>query len=169
MIKLTATPESRQDIEELAAFFQGLKSPTLYMRQILGDTVRGLFEEHFDNEGSRSAFSWEGLKDRTRAERRREGYGAEHPILVRSGYYKNSFTNLGAPDNFEQLVTRGDGWTMEFGSDDFRVNELEGGRDNMAARPVTLLDDSEESEIGDVLDRLFRQAADDMGMMRGAA
>lgn len=168
MITLIATDESRQDVEELAAFFEGLKSPTISMRQEVGDVVRSLFGEHFDNEGSRSAFSWEGLKDRTRAERRREGYGAEHPILERSGYYKRSFTTFGAPDNFEQLITRDSGWTLELGSSDFRVTELEGGRSDMTARPVTLLDSSEEEDIGDTLDRLFQQAADDMGLMRGA-
>lgn len=167
MITLTATEESRQDVAELAAFFEGLNSPTITMRQELGDTVRRLFGEHFEQEGSRSSFSWAKLEDRTREERRREGYGAAHPILVRSGYYKNSFTTLGAPDNFEQLITRTNGWTLELGSDDFRVNELEGGRPDMDARPVTLLDSSEEEDIGNTLDRLFQQAADDMQLLRG--
>ncbi|MBT9173438.1 MAG: hypothetical protein DDT21_01839 [Syntrophomonadaceae bacterium] len=167
MIKLTATPKSRQDINELAAFLQSLNTPTPGMRKRLGDVVRGLFAFRFINEGSPSG-QWASLKDRTRIERIREGYGAAHPILERSSDYRRSFTDLANADNYEMTILRPDGWTMKFGSSDWRVSELEGGRSDMEARPVTLLENSEEDDIGDALDRLFQQAADDLGMARGA-
>ena len=167
MIKLIATPESRQDVNELAAFFDSLKSPTVSMRQELGDVVRGLFAFRFINEGGPGS-GWAPLKDWTQQERIREGYDPFHPILEREGDYRRSFTDPGNADNYEMTILRGNGWTMEFGSDDWRVTELEGGRPDMAARPVTLLEDSEESDIGNMLDRLFQQAADDMQLLRGA-
>lgn len=166
MIKLTATQESRQDVKELAAFLQSLNKPTPEMQRGVGDVVRSLFQRRFDNEGGPGS-RWVGLAVATMQEREEEGYGAAHPILRRSGEYEFSFTDLGRGDNIENLITRQSGWTLELGSGDERVAELEGGRDDMVARPVTLLEDSEESEIGDVLDRLFQQAADNLGMTRG--
>ena len=166
MLKLTATPESRQDVKELAAFFDSLRSPTPGMQKGVGDVVRSLFERRFDNEGGPGGH-WVGLARMTQLDREEQGYNPLHPILQRTGEYKFSFTDLGRSDNIENLITRQDGWTLELGSSDWRVNELEGGRSDMAARPVTLFDDSEEEDIGDVLDRLFQQAADDMGVVRG--
>ena len=159
MIKLTATPESRQDVKELAAFFEGLNRPTPDMRKSVGDIVRYLFEQRFGNEGGPGS-PWAELRKRTIDER-----GNDHPILQRTGEYNFSFTDLGGLDNVEQLVTRGSGWTLELGSSDSRVEELEGGRTSptfMAERPVTLLGDGEESEIGDELDIMFGEMADKM-------
>ena len=167
MITLTATEESRQDINELAAFFEGLSNPTIDMRKQVGDVVRSLFANHFAEEGSDVSGPWADLKESTRIERKMEGYNPDHPILERSGYYRESFTNPGAPDNLELLVQHKSGWTMELGSEDWRVKELEGGRPRMFARPVTKLSGSERDEIGDVLDSLFQQAADDMEILRG--
>lgn len=170
MIRLIATEESRQDVEELAAFFQSLNTPTPQMQKGVGDIVRSLFERRFDNEGGPGS-RWVELHPTTIDEREEEGYGPAHPILQREGEYKMSFIDQGGFDNIETLITRGNGWTLELGSGDWRVGELEGGRSAptfMTPRPVTLLEDSEESEIGDVLDRLFQQAADDMNMLRGA-
>lgn len=168
MITLIATEESRQDIEELAAFFEGLNSPTISMRQEVGDVVRRLFGEHFDSEGSPVSGPWADLQKSTQIERLFQGYGGAHPILERDGNYRRSFTDFLSSDNIDTLITRPTGWTLELGSGDWRVAELEGGRDDMMARPVTMLSSGEANEIGDVLDRLFQQAADDMGMMRGA-
>lgn len=161
MITLTATPESRQDVDELAAFFESLNSPTANMQTAVGDVVRSLFERRFDNEGP----SWVGLARATQLDREEQGYNPLHPILERTGEYKMSFIDRGAIDNIENLITRQTGWTLELGSSDWRVAELEGGRSEptfMPSRPVTLLGDREEDEIGDVLDRMFRQMADEM-------
>lgn len=169
MIILTATEKSRQDVEELAAFFEGLGSPTVYMQQEVGNIVRRLFGEHFDAEGIPGA-PWAELEDWTKDEREFFGFGRAHPILERTGKYRSSFTDFFSADNIQELTTRPTGWTLELGSDDWRVTELEGGRTDptkMEARPVTLLGESEESRIGDVLDRLFQQAADDMEISRG--
>lgn len=169
MITLIATEKSRQDIEELATFFEGLSKPTPDMQTEVGDTVRRLFGQRFDNEGGPGS-PWVGLTIATMRDREEQGYGAAHPILYRTGEYKFSFTGRGGFDNIENLITRATGWTLELGSSDFRVSELEGGRSSptfMPPRPVTLLEASEESEIGDALDRIFQQAADSMGMDRG--
>jgi len=162
MIQLTATPESRQDVEELAAFFQGLNSPTISMRQEVGDVVRRLFASHFEQEGSPASGPWADLEDWTQRERIAEGFGGKHPVLERYGDYRRSFTESLSGNSIENLIARNSGWTLELGSGDWRVEELEGGRPNMDARPVTRMTDGEASEIGDVLDRLFQQAADDM-------
>ena len=164
MLTLTATPESLQDVNQLAAFFESLNKPTVSMHETMGDIVRLLFEMRFDNEGGPST-PWAGLELWTQHERKWHGFDPFHPILQRTGSYKRSFTTRGA-GNIDRLITRPEGWTLEFGSNDFRVDELEGGvRANLEARPVTLLEDSEESYIGEALDEMFGQMADELAMM----
>ncbi|TFH48552.1 MAG: hypothetical protein E4H01_06120 [Lysobacterales bacterium] len=161
MVTLIATEESRQDVDELAAFFEGLSNPTIDMQKQVGNVVRSLFANHFAEEGSDVSGPWADLKDSTQIERKMEGYNPDHPILERSGYYRESFTNVNSPSNFEFTEFRNDGWAMEFGSEDWRVNELEKGRPRMFARPVTKLSSGERDEIGDMLELMFQQAATD--------
>ena len=170
MITLTATEESRQDVQELAAFFEGLSYPTIEMQQGVGDIVRRMFGEHFDAEGSPASGPWTNLADWTKEEREFLGFSRAHPILQRTGSYRRSFTIFPSLDSFQELMTQPSGWTLELGSTDWRVDELEGGREgplDMDPRPVTLMSQGEESRIGDVLDNLFEQAARDMELTHG--
>lgn len=157
MIQLTATPESRQDVAELAAFFAGLNSPTLWQKSELSDAMRAIFGQVFENEGP-SIKPWHDLAPQTQIERVLEGFAPRHPIHVRFDDFRSSYINLGNSDHIEEYTSHAGGWRLEIGSGDWRVPRLEGILD----RPVTLLGDSEENEIGDTLDRMFRQMADDM-------
>lgn len=124
----------------------------------ISSAIRQRFAENFTRQGS-GAGAWASLRPRTISERRRLGYAGAHPILVRSGRYRASFTEEGASDHFSEFRRVGSYWMISEGSDDERGPELEIGvpSRNLPPRPVTLLDDTQEARIGDVVDYIMLQ------------
>jgi len=126
----------------------------------IGDSVREQFDDNFRLEG-RGNRRWAALRPRTVRERVRQGYGGSHPILQRTGKYRRSFTQRSAA--YERVFSSANGWGMEMGSNDSRVDELEGGRPpgspDMAARPVTNLTRPQETRVGQAIDRVLEQMA----------
>jgi phage gpG-like protein len=75
----------------------------------------------------------------------RLGYGGEHPILVRTGEYRKSFT--GGAGWAEESTHQGNVWRLSFGSDDYRAAWHEYGGYNLPARPVLLFGEDTETRI----------------------
>jgi len=159
MITLVPTQESRQSIRNLAAFFLDLNTPTQEMTKEIGDLVRSAFASNFANESDGDGEPWYWLADWTRRERIYEGYDPDHPILVRTGGYKGSFTDPGAA--YQETFVMEGGFRIEFGSEDERVTLLEGGDSYvLPPRPVTIIGAGAEEALGFLLDSLFEVLAD---------
>lgn len=124
-----------------------LSRPGLSELRPVVDAIRHGFAENFEREGSARG-PWAPLARRTQIERRLLGYPPAHPILVRTGDYRNDFTNSNAPN----AVTDWDGNTLFVGSRNFKTGWLNEGTSRMPARSVLDLDSSQEGRIGDALD-----------------
>ena len=160
-IKLVATQESRQDRDELAAFFASLNSPTFEQKTALGDAMGSIIDKIFANEGP-SENPWFELRPMTQWERKMEGFPPEHPIHFRTGSLQDSFTERGNSGHIEEYTVGANGWMLEYGSDDWRLPRLE----VELKRPIALFGGSEDEQLGDALDRIFSEAADTLGYNR---
>lgn len=100
--------------------------------------VRAGWEQNFASESEGDGNPWARLAKRTEDERETLGYGRSHPILVRSGSYKDSWTKRGAPGYFEKthkratftgdnVVGQANQVVINLGSTDYRVAALSGG------------------------------------------
>jgi len=121
----------------------------------IADGVRQEFHRNFTEQRS-GAGQWAALRPMTIRQRREQGYAGERPILVRSGRYRASFTQRGG-DNYERIQTSSFGLSIDVGSNDPRARELELGRPDMAARPVTLLSDESEQRLTRLIDFVIDQ------------
>lgn len=104
--------------------------------------IRSGFASNFDSEvGGPLLTPWQELALRTRQEREQQGFPREHPILERTGGYKNSWIDRMSGDHFERQHRHGQVTgtslvgknmvTISFGSVDYRVPTLEGGEGSM--------------------------------------
>lgn len=151
MITLTTDGKAFGDLERL---IDKISNPGSGNTRKIADGIRQQFQANFTRQGS-GAGRWAPLRPFTIRERAAKGYGAG-PILVRSGRYRASFVQRGG-DHYERVQQSGDGTTYEVGSNDSRGPELEFGRANMAARPVTILDDGQEAQLTRLVDFVVEQ------------
>lgn len=155
MIRLTLRENPADSLDE---FTYKAANPTRGEQDEIDAAVREGFRQNFSFQGGPSG-AWRPLAARTVLERIRLGYPGTRPILVRSGDYMRSFVNAGHRDHYAALERTGAGWRMVIGSEDERVDELEGGTHKIPARPVTELSSWSESRIGDALDRIMNRHA----------
>lgn len=163
MIRFTPSDANQLVWTELDNFIKQVEKPSKQSISRVANIVRGGFAENFADERAGDEGGWEPLAPRTVAERIDRGYGGEHPILKRSGDYKDSFTNPSDPDHVEILEYSASGWDLFVGSQDDRVDILEvGGWHNgsyVPARPVLYLGAEQEYRIGTILDEFFMNLA----------
>lgn len=155
MIRLTMRDNPADSLDEL---LYHILNPTRAEQRAVGDAVRHGFADNFRQQRS-AAGAWAPLARRTVAERIALGFPGPRPILRRTGSYRRSFTNRDHPLHSQQWSRSAGGWTLAVGSEDDRVEELEGGRHNMPPRPVTLLGGQSEARIGNVLDQILDRLA----------
>lgn len=154
MIRLVATAESR-NATELMGILRRMREPDAEVSEGLGERIREGFAESFAGERAGTGKAWNPLAPSTVRERLRLGYGGAHPILVRSGAYRESFLSRGNGDHLHRLQVSAEGWTLEEGSTDYRVHWLEGGTATIPERPVTILSREAEERLGNFLDGAF--------------
>ena len=163
MIRFTASDANQLVWSELDAFVKQIEKPNRQSVKAIADIVRWSFAENFADERAGDEGDWEPLAPRTVAERINQGYSGEHPILKRSGDYKDSFTNPTDAEHVEILEYTSSGWDLFVGSQDDRINLLEvGGWHNgsyVPARPVLYLGSEQEYRIGTALDEFFMNLA----------
>ena len=163
MISLKATPQAEQEWSLVDKFFNDLAKPKHSTLRPVTDVIRRGFLENFMREQSGDGTAWEELAPATVDEREAEGYGGTGPIQVRSGSYEDSFTSASGLNHIEEIITSPKGYTIDVGTADSRADLLEqGGFTNfngvlvyVPARPVTILGDRQESDIGNALDAFF--------------
>lgn len=155
MIRLLASDRTRREVAEFLRRVDELGSPSAEAIRPIQETIRAAFDMAFTAEGS--AVRWAPLAPFTQRERRRLGYPPQHPILQRSGDYRRSFTEEGHPAHVSEWEAPAGIWQITEGSADDRAEELEEGRWNMPARPVTDLGEQGENLIAVTLEHLFDQ------------
>lgn len=163
MISLQA---SRNPFDDLIAFVKAIENPGRGERDKVATAVTRGFSENFSAQQSGDGQGWAPLADFTIRQRRDLGFAGESPILVRTGRYRASWVQSGAPGHVETFERTGSGWSMNVGSEDDRVEELSEGRIGnrpMPGRPVLPLSARAEAGIGDVLDYLFDEIAKRVG------
>lgn len=154
MIRFVATPASR-NASELLGFLRRMREPDAEVVEGLGEAVREGFAENFAGERAGTGKAWNPLAPSTVRERLRLGFPGEHPILVRTGKYRESFLSRSDDDHLHRLQVAAGGWTVEEGSTDTRVPWLEGGTVTIPERPVMILSREAEDRLGDFLDAAF--------------
>ena len=164
MLTVKPTPETAAEWSAVEEFFRDLGSQRDRSRlKPVTDTIRRGFARNFLDESSGDGVQWDPLAPATVKDREEQGYPGESPILVRAGDYARSFTNDGDVDHVEEITPLSTGFRIEVGSRDYRADILEeggfvdfnGSLVYVPARPVTILGDRHESDIGDALDAFF--------------
>ena len=158
MITLTA---DRNPFDDLIDFLNRVENPGSGERSKVAIAITRGFAENFSNQQSGDGARWEPLAPMTVFQRRQLGFAGERPILVRTGTYRASWVQAGAPGHVEVFERTGSGWVLEVGSEDERVEELSRGRSGplfpMPGRPVLPLPESAQTNIGDTLDFIFAE------------
>lgn len=145
---ITLRTDSKFD--DLERLIDKISRPGSRQQAAITDGIMREFAANFTRQGS-GAGQWAPLRPFTVRQRQEHGYGAG-PILVQSGRYRASFVQRGAAGHYERVQQTGTGTIYEVGSDDERGLELELGRANMAARPVTILGAEQEGNLFRLLD-----------------
>ena len=143
-------------LDDLTRFIERIANPTPQFTASIEDAVRVGFAANFASESAGGA-PWESLAFETMLDRAVHGFPAAHPILVRTGDYRASFVDRQNPDAYSEYVVTGDGWTLEIGSSDSRVQDLEGGTQRIPARPATMLSSDAENNVFATIERLISQ------------
>lgn len=138
MIDLILT--NPQLTDDLLRLITAISNPPPQTTKQIEEAVRAGFAANFASE-SAGGSPWPELSIVTIFDRAVHGFPAAHPILVRTGDYRSSFVDSNDPDALSEFFSSGDGWAIEVGSSDSRVEELELGTGRIPARPVTMLDD----------------------------
>jgi hypothetical protein len=139
MLVLQANPATLQMVARLGAAFTQLAQTgpgAANVAKVAGAVRQGL-QENFTIEGAASGARWAPLAARTVKQRRKLGFAGAHMILVRTGGYRASFGQPGAPGHVSEFAASGGRWTWREGSEDYRAKWHELGTPKMPARPVT--------------------------------
>lgn len=152
MIDLTLTNPAVLD--DLTRFIDRLANPPPSATKPVEEAVRMGFAANFASESAGDA-AWDELAFDTILDRIVQGFPGQHPILVRTGDYRSSFVDSGNGDALYEFLNMGDGWVMEVGSSDSRVEELEGGTRRIPARLVTILSDASENNVFAALEQMI--------------
>lgn len=157
MISLEPTAESLHDLDTFLKQLQQLGDPPPAAVEAVQTAIRGGFAQVFASEGAAGAAPWAQLAAATQRERERLGFPPAHPILVRTGDYRASFTDAGHADHISEWSAGGGVWRIAEGSSHELAQYHERGTSRMPARPATTFGAQIEAQVGAVLDDLFRE------------
>lgn len=141
--------------DDLAKFVDRVTNLRRVDQRQVDRAVRRQFAGAFSRQGDNRR--WAPLAEATVQQRNRLGFPGRAPILIRTGDYMRTFTKAGEPDHISEYEQRSDGWVLESGSKDERVQWLETGTRRMPARPVTDLSSASANRITDTVDAIFER------------
>lgn len=157
----------KDPFETLVSFVRAIVAPGQNEKRSIEEAVRAGFAANFANESSGDGSSWTALAGRTNVDRQRRGFPTVHPILVRTGSYRASFTVPGSTNSLVEEESTGSEWTMYVGSSDNRrilefggVTIIQGEQVYVPPRPATILSDQAENNIASVIERVIAQIED---------
>ena len=153
--------------ESLVNFVKAIIAPGQNEKRSIEEAVRAGFAANFNNESSGNGNDWKPLAPKTNADRRKRGFPTTHPILVRTGSYRASFTVPGSANSLVEEESTGSEWTMYVGSSDNRrilefggITIIDDHEVYVPPRPATILSDQAESNIASVIERVIAQIED---------
>lgn len=153
-LRLTATSATETEIRRLLAGLRKLIAPGADEMQPIRDEIHAGFAVNFDTESAAGA-PWAPLAESTVAERIALGYPGDHPILVRSGQYAESWINQDHADHGSEIEGEQGIWYIAEGSNDPRAPALEYGAGRMPARPVANLSEAAADGIAGAVERVI--------------
>jgi len=157
MIRLLPSDATRRELDEFLRELEALGNPPDAAVQSVQTAIRAGFAEVFDSEGAAGGAPWAQLAAATQRERQRLGFPPAHPILVRTGDYRASFTNEGHADHISEWSASGGVWRIAEGSRHELAQYHELGTSRMPARKATTFDAALEDRIRAALDSMFRE------------
>lgn len=158
MIRIELDAASQQTLEALDELGRTLASipATRGNFQEIGNSIRAGIAANFAGERAGDEYPWMDLARSTQIERRLLGYNPQHPILVRTGEYRASFTEAGHPLHYASFTITAAGFTVEIGTEDERAEVLEFGDDlHIPARAATYLDEESLGHLSRTLHDLI--------------
>lgn len=156
MIRLRPDDRTSAEIAEFIGKIDEMVTPGQDAIRPIQETIRAGFAFNFAAERGDDR-PWAPLAPFTMRERRRLGFPPDHPILVRRGEYRASFTEEGHPAHVSEWSAAGGRWIVEEGSRDERADHLEFGTWRIPARPVTIIGRSGEDLLLTTLELMFDQ------------
>ena len=134
------------DVDTFTPTLHGIESRAIDIEpcyQALWTAFRRIEQKRFESEGP----GWAALKPSTVADRERQGYGGEHPILNRDGTLRRSLTTKGAKDSV--ITPMPDG--VFFGTKSKIAGYHQDGTRKMVARPLVDLTEADAEVFAGII------------------
>jgi phage gpG-like protein len=141
--------------QDLTRLVDRIASPGGAQKRSISGAIRRSFQDNFTRQQSGNG-AWARLAPSTVLDRQKKGFGGSGPILVRSGGLRASWVSEGS-NHYSSVRSSGGITVYEEGSIHPLARFHEAGTSRMAARPVSLLSDSQESRIVDVIEFMILQ------------
>lgn len=136
--------------QDLIRLVDRISSPGSSQKRSISDAIRRGFQDNFTRQQSGDG-AWARLAPSTVLDRQKKGFAGNNPILVRSGGLRASWVSEGA-NHYSSVRSSGGMTVYEEGSTHPLAMFHESGGGRLSARPVSLLDDSQEQRIVDVIE-----------------
>jgi phage gpG-like protein len=141
--------------QDLLRLVDRISNPGSAQKRSVSDAIRRGFQDNFTRQQSGNG-AWARLAPSTVLDRQKKGFAGSGPILVRSGGLRASWVSEGS--NHYSSVRNSGGYTIfEEGSSHPMAQFHEAGGGRLPARPVSMLSDSQESRIVDVIEFMILQ------------
>lgn len=160
MIDLQPSDASERELKDFLQRLEALGNPPPSAVRAVQEVIREGFAEVFASEGAAGVAPWAQLAEATQRERQRLGFPPAHPILVRTGDYRASFTEERHGDHISEWSAGGGVWRIAEGSRHELAQYHEQGTSRMPARRATAFGAALESRVEQALDGLFREWMD---------
>lgn len=156
-MRLVATIKSHQEfVKIMDGFINWPSRAGDRVERKVGDYIRQKFARNFTEEGHPD--KWVALAPMTVQQRRRLGFGGEHPILQRTRELKRSVVERGHQYNLSQVTTGRTKITLVLGSTDPRFVALHAGTSRIPARPMVVLGDDDIQGLDDEIMFVIEQS-----------
>lgn len=128
-----------------------LRRPNRFQLRGIEQAVRRGFSNNFSRQSVGGGAVWPALRPRTQAERRRQGFNPDTPILVRSGVYRRSWVTVGG---WVMIDYQTGGWVFHVSSDHRYAfaHELGQRSRNLPRRAVRYLDSSDMRSVANAVE-----------------
>lgn len=134
------------DVDTFTPTLGGIESRAIDIApcyEALWTAFRRIEQKRFESEGP----GWAALLTSTVADRERQGYGGEHPILNRDGTLRRSLTTKGAKDSVMTPMPDG----VFFGTRSKIAGYHQAGTEKMVARPLVDLTEADAEVFGGII------------------
>jgi len=141
--------------EDLLRLVDRISSPGSSQKRSISDAIRRSFQDNFTRQQSGGG-AWPALAPSTVLDRQKKGFAGSNPILVRTGGLRASWVSEGS-NHYSSVRSSGGQTVYEEGSQHPLAQFHEAGTSRIPARPVSLLGDSQEQRIVDVIEFMILQ------------